>query len=116
MYTITDHTVQLLDNAEALSSIRPASERLFKILDLHDTLSDLIPLINDLFHSESSDFLRTRAINQIIPKLTDKANEIRLKFANDLDYETSPMVHASVLCYEHPSVSRVARNCSGRQS
>ncbi|KAJ0515094.1 putative exocyst complex component Exo70, cullin repeat-like-containing domain superfamily [Helianthus annuus] len=94
MDTITDHTVQLLDNAEALSSIRPASERLFKILDLHDTLSDLIPSINDLFHSESSDFLRTRAINQIIPKLADKANEIRLKFANDLDYETSPMVHA----------------------
>ncbi|KAJ0881185.1 putative exocyst complex component Exo70, cullin repeat-like-containing domain superfamily [Helianthus annuus] len=92
--TITEYTVQLLDTAEALSSIRPASERLFKILDVHDTLSDLIPSINGLFRSELSEFIRTKAKYEVIPKLADKANEILLRFENDLVNEQSPVVHA----------------------
>uniref|UniRef100_A0A251TPJ3 Exocyst subunit Exo70 family protein n=1 Tax=Helianthus annuus TaxID=4232 RepID=A0A251TPJ3_HELAN len=92
--TITEYTVQLLDTAEALSSIRPASERLFKMLDVHDTLSDLIPSINGLFRSELSEFIRTKAKNEVLPKLGDKANEILLRFENDLVNEQSPVVHA----------------------
>ncbi|KAJ0612017.1 putative exocyst complex component Exo70, cullin repeat-like-containing domain superfamily [Helianthus annuus] len=92
--TITNYTVQLLDTAEALSSIRPSSKRLFKILDIHDTLSDLIPSINGLFRSELSEFIRTKARNEVIPKLADKANEILLWFENDLVNEQSPVVHA----------------------
>ncbi|KAI3775144.1 hypothetical protein L1987_49713 [Smallanthus sonchifolius] len=94
MDTITDHTIQLLDIAEAISCIRPGSERLFRILDLHNTLSDLLPLIHNLFNSQSSDFLRTKAVNQIIPKLADKANEILLNFENSLVNEQSPVVYA----------------------
>ncbi|KAK1416924.1 hypothetical protein QVD17_26043 [Tagetes erecta] len=90
--TITDHTVQLFDIVEALSCIRPGSERLFKILDLYDTLSDLISSIDDLFNSQSSDLLRTRAVNQIIPKLADKANEILSMFERSLVNEQSPVV------------------------
>ncbi|MFS8028507.1 putative exocyst complex component Exo70, cullin repeat-like-containing domain superfamily [Helianthus anomalus] len=92
--TIIDYTVQLLDTTEALSSILPASERLFKILDIHDTLSDLIPSINGLFRSELSEFIRTKAKNEVIPKLADKANEILLRFENDLANEQSLVVHA----------------------
>ncbi|MFS7981073.1 putative exocyst complex component Exo70, cullin repeat-like-containing domain superfamily [Helianthus anomalus] len=92
--TITEYTVQLLDTAEALSSIRPASERLFKMLDVHDTLSDLIPSINGLFRLELSEFIRTKAKNEVIPKLADKANEILLRFENDLVNEQSPVVYS----------------------
>ncbi|MFS7946626.1 putative exocyst complex component Exo70, cullin repeat-like-containing domain superfamily [Helianthus anomalus] len=92
--TIIDYTVQLLDTEEALSSIRPASEMLFKILDIHDTLSDLIPSINGLFRSELPKFIRTKVKNEVIPKLADKANKILLRFENDLVSEKSPVVHA----------------------
>ncbi|KAI3803327.1 hypothetical protein L1987_31477 [Smallanthus sonchifolius] len=91
---ITDHTIQLFDIAEAISCIRPGSERLFRILDLHDTLSDLLPSIDNLFNSQSSDVLRTKAVNQIIPKLADKANKILLSFGNSLVNEQSPVVYA----------------------
>ncbi|KAK1416922.1 hypothetical protein QVD17_26041 [Tagetes erecta] len=85
MDTVTDHTIQLFDNAEALCSIPPASERLFKILDLHRALFDLIPWIQSL------EFLSTKAINQTIPKLADKANEIFRNFEKSLVNEKSPV-------------------------
>ncbi|XP_076881146.1 exocyst complex component EXO70B1-like [Bidens hawaiensis] len=92
METIKDHTIRLLDTVEALSCIRPEPERLFRILDLHDTLSDLLPAIDNIFHSQSSDFVRTKVVNQIIPKLANKAIKILLLFENSLVNETSPVV------------------------
>lgn len=80
MDVITDCNVELLDVAEAFACIRPASERLFGILDLHDTLSDIIPVVGNFFDSESSDFVKTEVVDQILPKLADKANEILLMF------------------------------------
>ncbi|MFS8004524.1 putative exocyst complex component Exo70, cullin repeat-like-containing domain superfamily [Helianthus anomalus] len=64
------------------------------ILDIHDTLSDLIPSINGIFRSELPEFIRTKAKNEVIPKLADKANEILLRFENDLVNEQSRVVHA----------------------
>ncbi|XP_076924038.1 exocyst complex component EXO70B1-like [Bidens hawaiensis] len=92
MDVITDCNVELLDTAEAFACIRPASERLFGILGLHDTLFGIIPVVDNIFDSESSDFVKTKVVDQILPKLADKANEILLMFGSSLVNEQSPVV------------------------
>ncbi|KAD4889418.1 hypothetical protein E3N88_21491 [Mikania micrantha] len=49
METVKGPAVQLFNFAEAISISRRAPEKLFKILDLHDTLLDLLPDIDAVF-------------------------------------------------------------------
>ncbi|KAJ0531280.1 putative exocyst complex component Exo70, cullin repeat-like-containing domain superfamily [Helianthus annuus] len=95
------------ERKEAESVIQIAVSRLAKefrnILIVHDrpnlsstnstTMTDSASSNYEIYEDDYVHRNTLRA-DAIIPKLADKANEIRLKFANDLDYETSPMVHA----------------------
>ncbi|KAG4906709.1 hypothetical protein JHK84_055217 [Glycine max] len=50
--------IQLFNIAEAISISRRSPEKLFKILDLHDALTDLISDIDVVFDSKSSESIR----------------------------------------------------------
>nr|XP_043626117.1 exocyst complex component EXO70B1-like [Erigeron canadensis] len=92
MDVIMDYMKLLLDNAEALSSIRVAPERLFKILDVYDTLCSARPLMNNFFNRQGWEVLGSRAENEIVPKLGDKVREILFKFENSVVKEKSSFV------------------------
>ncbi|KAL5193993.1 Exocyst complex component EXO70B1 [Glycine soja] len=50
--------IQLFNLAEVINISRMSSEKLFKILDLHDALTDLMPNIDVVFNSKSSESIR----------------------------------------------------------
>lgn len=53
--------IQFLNFGEAVAISRRAPEKLFKILDMYETLWDLIPKINSIFSGEVSSALRSEA-------------------------------------------------------
>ncbi|KAH7843072.1 hypothetical protein Vadar_012357 [Vaccinium darrowii] len=88
--TVKDQVMQLLDFAGAISStISPRSpEKLVKILELHDAMSDLLPDIEAVFHSTSSKLIRDEA-TEILSELAEVAREIWSVFVNDVLNEPS---------------------------
>ncbi|KAI3859072.1 hypothetical protein MKX03_015062 [Papaver bracteatum] len=46
--------IQLLNFAEAVAMTKRSAEKLFKFLDMYETLRDLIPAMDDVFFNESS--------------------------------------------------------------
>ncbi|KAI3727364.1 hypothetical protein L1987_67178 [Smallanthus sonchifolius] len=89
----SDYAFQFLETATNLSCIRTASERLFGILELYKTFSDLLPEMNKLFNTQSSESFRTKA-DQIVPKLAGAARMTVEKFENDL--RIAHLSHVSV--------------------
>ncbi|KAI3786211.1 hypothetical protein L1987_45345 [Smallanthus sonchifolius] len=79
----SDYAFQLLEIATNLSCIRTASDRLFGILELYKTFSDLLPEMSKLFNTKSSELFRTKA-DQMVPKLAGAACMTVEKFENDL--------------------------------
>ena len=53
--------IQFLNFGEAVAINRRSLEKLFKILDMYETLWDLIPKINSIFFGEVSSALRSEA-------------------------------------------------------
>ncbi|MFS7974611.1 putative exocyst complex component Exo70, cullin repeat-like-containing domain superfamily [Helianthus anomalus] len=54
-------TIELLEIATNLSCVRIASDRLFRILELYKTFTDLLPEMNKMFNAQSSKSFRTKA-------------------------------------------------------
>ncbi|RZR73906.1 hypothetical protein BHM03_00029435 [Ensete ventricosum] len=72
--------LQLFDFAEAVSTSCRSPEKLFKMLDLHDAMADLLPDIADVFQCcPSSEPIYTQAAD-ILPKLTEAIREIISEF------------------------------------
>lgn len=82
---------QLFDTAEALRPVHPSSEKLFRILDLYQTLSSLLPLTNDLFSSEPLECIRVKPA-QLLPKLAEAIRRIVSDFEKDVLGEQSPIL------------------------
>nr|GMD62760.1 exocyst complex component EXO70A1-like [Ipomoea batatas] len=61
MEIVKDHVTMFFAFAQAVSSIRPSAERLFKILDLHERLSSLLPDIEYIFSAKSSEWVQIQA-------------------------------------------------------
>ncbi|KAK9066152.1 hypothetical protein SSX86_013473 [Deinandra increscens subsp. villosa] len=78
-----DRASELLEIATNLSGIKTASERLFGILELYKTCSDLLPEMNKLFDTQSSESFRTKA-EQVVAKLAGTACMTIEKFEKDL--------------------------------
>lgn len=88
METIKGPAIQLFNFAEAISISRRSPEKLFKILDLHDALSDLLPDIDAVFESKSSESIRIQAV-EILSRLAEAARGILSEFENAVLREPS---------------------------
>ncbi|XP_060205981.1 exocyst complex component EXO70A1 [Lycium barbarum] len=86
--TIKGPAIQLFNFAEAISISRRSPEKLFKILDLHDALSDLLPDIEVVFESKSSESIRVQAV-EILSRLGEAARGILSEFENAVLREPS---------------------------
>ncbi|KAF7814010.1 exocyst complex component EXO70A1-like [Senna tora] len=88
METVKGPAIQLFNFAEAISISRRSPEKLFKILDLHDSLMDLIPDIDIVFDSKSSESIRIQAA-EILSRLAEAARGILSEFENAVLREPS---------------------------
>ncbi|XP_021903004.1 exocyst complex component EXO70A1 [Carica papaya] len=88
METVKGPAIQLFNFAEAISISRRSPEKLFKILDLHDALMDLLPDIENVFDSKSSDSIRVQAA-EILSRLAEAARGILSEFENAVLREPS---------------------------
>ncbi|XP_059627128.1 exocyst complex component EXO70B1-like [Cornus florida] len=93
---VRDVMVQLFDFVEVISSSLRSPER-FKFLDLHEALLDLMPELNNLFQSKSTEPIeievvespfRIRAV-EILLRLADAVRRSLLQLENDLCHESS---------------------------
>ncbi|KAJ7951484.1 Exocyst subunit Exo70 family protein [Quillaja saponaria] len=88
METVKGPAIQLFNFAEAISISRRSPEKLFKILDLHDALMDLIPDIDSVFECKSSESIRIQAA-EILSRLAEAARGILSEFENAVLREPS---------------------------
>ena len=74
--------LQLFGFAEAISIGRRSPEKLFKIIDLHDALSDLLPDVSDIFAaSRAAESIYVQAV-EIRSRLADAVRGILSEFEN----------------------------------
>ncbi|XP_047330139.1 exocyst complex component EXO70A1-like [Impatiens glandulifera] len=88
METVKVPALQLFNFVEAISISRRSPEKLFKILDLHDALSDLLPDVEEVFQSKSSESIRVQALDLQI-QLAEAARGILSEFENAVLREPS---------------------------
>ncbi|XP_052183877.1 exocyst complex component EXO70A1-like [Diospyros lotus] len=88
METVKGPAIQLFNFAEAISISRRSSEKLFKILDLHDALLDLLPDVDVVFESKSSESIRVQAA-EILSRLGEAVRGILSEFENKVLREPS---------------------------
>ncbi|XP_044496305.1 exocyst complex component EXO70A1-like [Mangifera indica] len=88
METVKGPAIQLFNFAEAISISKRSPEKLFKILDLHDALEELLPDIEVVFYSKSSDSIRVQA-TEILSRLAEAARGILSEFENAVLREPS---------------------------
>ncbi|KAL8249985.1 hypothetical protein R6Q59_033678 [Mikania micrantha] len=79
----SEYAFQLLEIATNLGCIKIASERLFGILELYKTSSDLLPEMNKLFNTPSSESLRRKAA-EMVPEFKGAACKTIEKFEKDV--------------------------------
>ncbi|KAM7471882.1 hypothetical protein LguiA_010065 [Lonicera macranthoides] len=88
METVKGPAIQLFNFAEAISISRRSPEKLFKILDLHDALLDLMPDIDVVFNSKSPESIRVQAA-EIQSRLAEASRGILSEFENAVLREPS---------------------------
>ncbi|KVI05860.1 exocyst complex component EXO70A1 [Cynara cardunculus var. scolymus] len=88
METVKAPANQLFNFAEGISISRRAPEKLFKILDLHDTLFDLLPDIDAVFDGKSAESFRQQAA-EILSRLAEAARGMLNEFENAVLREPS---------------------------
>ncbi|OWM86054.1 hypothetical protein CDL15_Pgr027280 [Punica granatum] len=88
METIKGPAIQLFNFAEAISISRRSPEKLFKILDLHDALMDLMPDIDSVFQMKTAESIRVQAA-EILSRLGEAARGILSEFENAVLREPS---------------------------
>ncbi|GKV47666.1 hypothetical protein SLEP1_g54545 [Rubroshorea leprosula] len=98
METVKGPAIQLFNFAEAISISRRSPEKLFKILDLHDAWVDLLPDIEAVFDSKSSDSIRVQAA-EILSRLAEAARGTVSEFENAILRESSGPVPVGTI---HP--------------
>lgn len=80
--------MQLLNFAEAIAISRRSPERLFRILDMYESLSDLLPAIQSIFSDESCACIRAEA-DGILTRLGEAAKGTFVEFENAIQRDTS---------------------------
>ncbi|CAH2036636.1 unnamed protein product [Thlaspi arvense] len=88
MEIVKGSALQLFTFPEAISISRRSPEKLFKILDLHDALTDLLPDMEEIFNSDTSESILVRA-TEIQSRLAEAARGILVEFENAIFREPS---------------------------
>ncbi|KAK1362741.1 Exocyst subunit Exo70 family protein [Heracleum sosnowskyi] len=88
METVKGPAIQLFNFAEAISISRRSPEKLFKILDLHDALSGLLPDVDLVFSMKAMETIRVQA-EEILSRLAEAARGILSEFENAVLREPS---------------------------
>ncbi|KAI4386917.1 hypothetical protein MLD38_004794 [Melastoma candidum] len=88
METVKAAAIQLFNFAEAISISRRSPEKLFKILDLHDALLDLMGDIDAVFSYKAAETIRVQAA-EILSRLGEAARGILSEFENAVLREPS---------------------------
>ncbi|KVH92917.1 exocyst complex component EXO70A1-like [Cynara cardunculus var. scolymus] len=88
METVKGPAIQLFNFAEAISISRRSPEKLFKILDLHDSLLDLLPDIDDVFDSKAAESISIQ-VTEILSRLAEAARGMLSEFENAVLREPS---------------------------
>lgn len=88
METVKGPAIQLFNFAEAISISRRSPEKLFKILDLHDALFELLADVEVVFSSKSAESIRVQA-EEILSRLAEAARGILSEFENAVLREPS---------------------------
>lgn len=88
MEIVKSSALQLFTFPEAISISRRSPEKLFKILDLHDALADLLPDMEEIFNSESSETILVQA-TEIQSRLAEAARGTLVEFENAIFREPS---------------------------
>ncbi|KAI3802752.1 hypothetical protein L1987_30895 [Smallanthus sonchifolius] len=101
--TVKAPVIQLFNFAEAISISRRSPEKLFKILDLHNALLDLLPDIDAVFDSISSESIRVQ-VTEILSRLAEAAREMLSEFENVVLREPSKV---PVPLRNTPSINKV---------
>ncbi|KAK9142150.1 hypothetical protein Syun_011550 [Stephania yunnanensis] len=88
METVKGPAIQLFNFAEAISISRRSPEKLFKILDLHDALLDLLPDVETVFASNLAESVRVQAA-EIQTRLAEAVRGILSEFESAVQREPS---------------------------
>ncbi|XP_058109849.1 exocyst complex component EXO70H1-like [Magnolia sinica] len=72
---------------EAIAKCKKSPERMFRFLDLYNTISELWPEIESIFSYESTSTVRTQAINSLI-KLSDGIRTMLADFESAIQKDT----------------------------
>ncbi|KAL0900146.1 hypothetical protein Bca101_084107 [Brassica carinata] len=86
METVKTSALRLFTFPEAISISRRSPEKLFKILDLHDAMADMLPDIEAIFDSDSSVHVQA---GEIQTRLAEAARGILSEFENAVLREPS---------------------------
>jgi exocyst complex protein 7 len=81
-------TTRILAFGESVAMSKKSSERLFRVLDMYETLSDLIPDIDTVYCQESCASVRTQA-STILVRIGEMARGILREFENAIQAENS---------------------------
>ncbi|XP_059625349.1 exocyst complex component EXO70A1-like [Cornus florida] len=92
--TVNDVAIQVFDFVEAISTSRPSPEKLFKFLDLHEALSELLPDVNTLFQFKTGEPIRIRAF-EILSQLAEAIRGILAQLENAVCHELSTFLDPS---------------------
>ncbi|CAA7018477.1 unnamed protein product [Microthlaspi erraticum] len=85
---VKSSALQLFTFPEAISISRRSPEKLFKILDLHDAIADLLPDMEEIFSSNTSESILAQA-TEIQSRLAEAARGILVEFENAVFREPS---------------------------
>ncbi|KAJ4893579.1 exocyst subunit exo70 family protein D3 [Raphanus sativus] len=88
METVKTSALRLFTFPEAISISRRSPEKLFKILDLHDAMGDMMPDIEAIFDSDSSQAVYLQAC-EIQTRLAEAGRGILSEFENSVLREPS---------------------------
>lgn len=86
--TAKGSVMQLLNFGEAVAICRRSSEKLYRILDMYDVLSDALPELQDLFCDESGGFVCSEA-KSVLDALGEAAKGTFLEFEKAVQGESS---------------------------
>uniref|UniRef100_A0A7N1A5D3 Exocyst subunit Exo70 family protein n=1 Tax=Kalanchoe fedtschenkoi TaxID=63787 RepID=A0A7N1A5D3_KALFE len=80
--------MQLLNFAEAVAMTKRSAEKLFKVLDMYETLRDIIPVLDELFPEDCVDEIKSEALSAK-SRLGEAATSIFCELENSIKSDTN---------------------------
>ncbi|XP_042391107.1 exocyst complex component EXO70B1-like [Zingiber officinale] len=88
METVKGSVMQLLNFGDAITICQRSAEKLFRMLDMHDALADVLPDLQALFAGDPKDLI-CEAVEGILKRLGDSVKRTLMEFGNAIQREPS---------------------------